>query len=142
MRSCSVMLSGSYRRRDMATDRTHLNNCRLTVILIGPPGSGKGTQAVRLADRYAIPHISTGDILRGAVRAGTSLGHQVAATLASGGLVSDDLMTDLVQDRLGRADTRPGFILDGFPRTEVQARALDDMLQGATPMVLLVAAAD
>jgi adenylate kinase len=126
----------------MATHSTNLDNSRLTVILIGPPGSGKGTQAVRLAERYSIPHISTGDILRAAVRAGTALGQLVSATLASGGLVSDDLMTDLVRDRLERPDTNPGFILDGFPRTEVQARALDEMLGGATPTVLLVAAAD
>ena len=129
--------------RDMATDRTHLNHFRLSVVLIGPPGSGKGTQAVRLAERYGIPHISTGDILRAAVKAGSPLGRQVETTLASGGLVSDDLMTDLVRDRLAHPDTVPGFILDGFPRTEVQARALDDMLGNGVPLtVLLVAAAD
>jgi len=127
----------------MATDRTYPNHIRLSVVLIGPPGGGKGTQAVRLSERYGIPHISTGDILRAAVRAGSALGQQVAATLASGGLVSDDLMTDLVRDRLGRSDTAPGFILDGFPRTEVQARALDDMLGNGSPLtVLLVFAAD
>jgi adenylate kinase len=127
----------------MATDRTNLNHSRVSVVLIGPPGSGKGTQAVRLSERYRIPHISTGDILRAAVREGTPLGQQVASTLASGGLVSDDLMTDLVRDRLGRPDTAPGFILDGFPRTEVQARALDNMIgEGPPPTVLLVAVAD
>ena len=138
------MLSGSDSTiRDMATESTHPDHSRLAVVLIGPPGSGKGTQAVRLAERYAIPHISTGDTLRAAVRAGSPLGQQVAATLASGGLVSDDLMTDLVRDRLQRPDTAAGFILDGFPRTEVQAHALDDMLvNGSTLMVLLVAAAD
>ncbi len=101
---------------------------RLNVVLIGPPGSGKGTQAVRLAERYGIPHISTGDILRASVRAGTPLGQQVATTLASGALVSDALMTDLVRDRLANPDARAGFVLDGFPRTVVQAHALDDML--------------
>jgi adenylate kinase len=122
---------------------------RLNLVLIGPPGSGKGTQAVRLADRYAIPHISTGEILRAAVRAGSPLGVQVAATLSSGGLVSDDLMTELVRERLGQADARSGFILDGFPRTIVQAQALDEMLgdtgSASEPpplMVVLVAAAD
>jgi adenylate kinase len=138
------MLSGSdSTQRDMAIDRTHPHRSRLAVVLIGPPGSGKGTQAVRLSERYGVPHISTGDILRAAVRDGTPLGQKVAATLASGGLVSDDLMTDLVRDRLARPDTEPGFILDGFPRTEVQARALDGMLGEDTPLtVVLVAAAD
>ena len=112
----------------MATHRTQRAETRLTLVLIGPPGSGKGTQAVRLAERYGIPHISTGDILRAAVRAGSPLGQQVAATLASGGLVSDSLMTDLVRERLARPDAGPGFVLDGFPRTVVQAQALDDML--------------
>ena len=112
----------------MATHRTQPDDMRLTLVLIGPPGSGKGTQAVRLAERYSIPHISTGEILRGAVRAGSPLGQQVAETLASGGLVSDGLMTDLVRERLAQPDARPGFVLDGFPRTVVQAHALDDML--------------
>lgn len=137
----------------MPTDRTPLDDMRLNVVLIGPPGSGKGTQAVRLADRYGIPHISTGEILRAAVRDGTPLGQQVAATLASGALVSDALMTDLVRDRLAHPDARNGFVLDGFPRTVVQARALDAMLAASLPesasgsapasvIVLLVAVAD
>jgi adenylate kinase len=103
--------------------------------------------------KYGIPHISTGDILRGSVRAGTPLGQQVAATLASGALVSDALMTDLVRDRLTQPDARAGFLLDGFPRTLVQARALDEMLSAgpssASPpfltsflVVLLVDVAD
>ena len=118
---------------------------RLHVVLIGPPGSGKGTQAVRLSERYGIPHISTGEILRGAVRAGTPLGQQVAATLASGALVSDALMTDLVRDRLAHPDAGNGFVLDGFPRTAVQVKALDEMLATSTPaalIVVLVAVAD
>ncbi len=98
------------------------------IVFIGPPGSGKGTQAVRIADRYGIPHISTGDILRAAVKAGTPLGRQVADTLSSGGLVSDALMTDLVRNRLEAPDTAPGFLLDGFPRTVAQAQALDGIL--------------
>jgi adenylate kinase len=113
---------------------------RLNLVLIGPPGSGKGTQAVRLAEWYSVPHISTGDILRGAVRNGTSLGRQVADILASGGLVSDALMTDLVRARLAEPDTAPGFILDGFPRTIVQAQALDEM--AAPLVVILMVAAD
>ncbi len=114
----------------MPTDRTQPDDMRLVnVVLIGPPGSGKGTQAVRLAAKYGIPHISTGDILRASVRDKTPLGQQVAATLASGALVSDDLITDLVRERLGQPDARAGFVLDGFPRTVVQAHALDDMLR-------------
>ncbi len=114
---------------------------RLNLVLIGPPGSGKGTQAVRIAERYAIPHISTGDILRAAVRAGTELGRQVADTLASGGLVDDALMTSLVRQRLARPDVGRGFILDGFPRTIGQAEALDTMVD--VPLVIaLIAAAD
>ena len=106
----------------MPTHRTQPDDMRLNVVLIGPPGSGKGTQAVRLSERYGIPHISTGEILRAAVRAGTPLGKQVAATLASGALVSDALMMDLVRERLSNPDARAGFVLDGFPRTVVQAR--------------------
>lgn len=125
--------------------RTYPDDMRLHVVLIGPPGSGKGTQAVRLSERYGIPHISTGEILRGAVRAGTPLGQQVAATLASGALVSDALMTDLVRDRLAHPDASNGFVLDGFPRTAVQVKALDEMLATSTPaalIVVLVAVAD
>jgi adenylate kinase len=100
---------------------------RLNVVLIGPPGSGKGTQAVRLAERYRIPHISTGDILRAAVRAQSPLGKQVADTIASGGLVGDGLMSDLVRERLAASDAARGFILDGFPRTVVQANVLEEI---------------
>jgi adenylate kinase len=112
------------------------------VMLMGPPGSGKGTQAVRIAERYAVPHISTGDTLRAAVKAGSPLGRQVAETLASGGLVSDALVTDLVRERLSARDTAPGCILDGFPRTAAQAAALDTMLGPATLIVALLVAAD
>src|SRR5262245_43392500 len=115
---------------------------RLHLVLIGPPGSGKGTQALRIAERYGIPHISTGDILRAAVRAGSDLGRQVEATLSNGGLVSDVLMTDLVRDRLDQPDVEAGFILDGFPRTIVQAEALEQMLNGNSPVVAVIAVAD
>ena len=101
-------------------------------ILIGPPGSGKGTQAARLARRYGIPHISTGDILRQAVRDETPLGQQVAALIAAGSLVGDELIASLVQERLGRGDTARGFLLDGFPRTVPQAQRLDGWHQGLT----------
>jgi adenylate kinase len=114
----------------------------VNIIFIGPPGSGKGTQAVRIAERYLIPHISTGDILRAAVKAGTPLGLQVAETLASGGLVSDDLMTDLVRARLAAPDVVRGFLLDGFPRTIAQAQALDVILDGAPLTTALISVAD
>lgn len=114
----------------------------MNVVLIGPPGSGKGTQAVRLAERYSIPHVSTGEILRSAVRAGTDLGRQVADTLAKGSLVGDDLMTDLVRARLTEPDTGAGFVLDGFPRTVTQAIALDGMVGPAPMMVILIAVPD
>jgi adenylate kinase len=114
---------------------------RLNLVLIGPPGSGKGTQAVRIAEKFAIPHISTGDTLRAAVRAGTPLGRQVADTLAAGGLVGDDLMTGLVRERLRARDVENGFVLDGFPRTVAQAEALDAIV--TVPLVIaLIEAAD
>jgi adenylate kinase len=115
---------------------------QMNLVLIGPPGSGKGTQALRLAERYAVPHISTGDILRAAVRARTPLGLQVAATLATGALVGDGLMTNLVRERLLKRDAAAGFVLDGFPRTVVQARALDEMPAAAVLVVALIAVAD
>ena len=99
----------------------------LNLVLIGPPGAGKGTQAVRLARRYGVPHISTGDILRQAVRDDTPLGRMVASTIATGSLVGDELISSLVAERLSRTDTAPGFLLDGFPRTLAQVQVLDKM---------------
>jgi adenylate kinase len=100
----------------------------LKLIFIGPPGSGKGTQAKRLASRLGVPHISTGDMLREAVAAGTSVGQKAAAIMASGGLVPDDVMLDIINDRLAQPDAQKGFILDGFPRTLVQAEKLDGLV--------------
>jgi adenylate kinase len=114
----------------------------LNLVLMGPPGCGKGTQAARIATRYGIPHISTGDILRAAVREGSALGRQVEATLASGGLVSDDLITELVRDRLARPDVDAGFVLDGFPRTVAQAEALDAIPAAAWLVVVVIAVED
>jgi adenylate kinase len=108
---------------------------RVNLVLIGPPGSGKGTQAIRLARRFRIPHISTGDILRQAVRDDSPLGREVGAIISRGQLVSDQLISDLVRDRLAQPDTRSGFILDGYPRTIVQAQFLYDLLAGA-PLVV------
>jgi len=105
----------------------------LKIIFIGPPGSGKGTQAKRLASRFGIPHISTGDMLREAVADGTELGLQAAPIMASGGLVSDDLMIGIINDRLAKSDAQAGFILDGFPRTIVQAEKLDNIVAGDSP---------
>jgi len=98
------------------------------VIFIGPPGSGKGTQAKRLAATHSIPHISTGDMLREAVTDGTPLGQQAAPIMAKGDLVPDDLMVGIVRDRLDKPDAGRGFILDGFPRTLVQAEKLDTIV--------------
>lgn len=110
----------------------------MKIIFIGPPGSGKGTQAKRLASRFAIPHISTGDMLREAIAEGTELGRQAAPIMASGALVSDDLMIGIINDRLAKADAQGGFILDGFPRTLVQAEKLDGIVgNGSDPLRVL-----
>ena len=102
----------------------------MKLIFIGPPGSGKGTQAKRLAAQHGIPHISTGDMLREAIADETELGRQAAPIVASGALVSDDLMLGIVRDRLDKEDAKRGFILDGFPRTLVQAEGLDKIVTG------------
>ena len=100
----------------------------LNILLLGPQGSGKGTQAKKLAATYGLAHISTGDLYRAAIAAETELGKLVAPILASGALVPDDVTVELIRGRLDRGDTLPGFILDGFPRTMAQAEALDDLL--------------
>jgi adenylate kinase len=100
----------------------------LDLVLLGPPGSGKGTQAAMLSEKYGIPAISTGDVLRAQVEAGTPLGKRVKAYLDRGELVPDSLVIDLIRHRLSDPDTQQGFILDGFPRTLPQAQALDTML--------------
>lgn len=110
----------------------------MKIIFIGPPGSGKGTQAKRLASRLAIPHISTGDMLREAVQDGTELGRQAAPIMALGHLVSDDLMIGIINERLAKPDAERGFILDGFPRTIVQAEKLDNIVgNGTEPLRVL-----
>jgi adenylate kinase len=101
----------------------------VNILLLGPQGSGKGTQAKRISDAYGIPHIATGDMLRSAMSAETELGRKVKPIYDSGGLVPDDLMIELIRDRLTESDTDNGFVLDGFPRTLAQAEALDPMLR-------------
>ena len=110
----------------------------MKIIFIGPPGSGKGTQAKRLASRFEIPHISTGDMLREAVAEGTPLGQQAAPIMAAGALVPDDLMVGIIHERMAKPDARKGFILDGFPRTLVQAEKLDGIVgNGTEPLRVL-----
>ncbi|HSH43670.1 MAG TPA: adenylate kinase [Arenicellales bacterium] len=100
----------------------------MRIVLLGAPGSGKGTQAKRLQDKYRIPQISTGDLLRAAVAAGTPLGRQAKAAMDAGQLVSDDIVLGIIRERLQEPDARRGFILDGFPRNQPQAETLDTLL--------------
>ena len=102
----------------------------MRILLLGPPGSGKGTQGKLLSERLGVPAISTGDILRQAVRDGSALGQKAQAIMARGELVPDDLIVNLIRERIAREDSVAGFILDGFPRTVPQAEALEAMLSG------------
>jgi adenylate kinase len=98
-------------------------------VLFGPPGSGKGTQATVISERFSLPHVSTGEMLRDEVAAGTELGRDVAPIMESGGLIPDDMMVRIIEHRLSQPDAQPGVLLDGFPRTVRQATALDEMLE-------------
>ncbi len=102
----------------------------LRTILLGPPGAGKGTQAVKIVEKYHIPHISTGDIFRENIKNGTDLGNRAKAYMDRGELVPDELVVEIATDRLTKADCKNGFLLDGFPRTIFQAEKLDEFLEG------------
>jgi adenylate kinase len=117
----------------------------MRMILVGPPGAGKGTQAARLTDKLEVPHISSGDMLRAAVKAGTELGKKADGFMKSGQLVPDDLVIAMVIERIGAGDAARGFMLDGFPRTRPQAEALDEALAAAgfsLDLVLLIEVPD
>jgi len=100
----------------------------MRLILLGPPGAGKGTQAANIVNKYQLPHISTGDIFRANIKQGTELGNRAKAFMDKGELVPDSLVVELIEDRLQQDDTKIGFMLDGFPRTLPQAEALDSVL--------------
>ena len=114
----------------------------MKLILFGPPGAGKGTQAKLLSERLGLVHISTGDILRNEVRNNTKLGQQAKGFMESGGLVPDELVTEMTKKRLLQGDLKKGFILDGFPRTEVQAKALDAILKGGIDTAFYLATSE
>jgi adenylate kinase len=116
---------------------SHQASPSLNLVMLGPPGAGKGTQAERISRTRRLPKISTGDILREAVHDRTPLGCAAKEEMEAGHLVSDDVMIGIVQERLERADARKGFVLDGFPRTIVQANALDQLVDGRGPLVVL-----
>jgi len=101
----------------------------MNLILVGPPGSGKGTQAKMMVDKYGIPQISTGDILREAVKEGSPLGKKAKTLMDQGSLVPDDIVIGIIEERLGKPDCKGGFILDGFPRTVTQAAVLDNIME-------------
>lgn len=113
------------------------SNVAVRLVMLGPPGAGKGTQASRFARAHGLPKISTGDILREAVQAGTEMGRTAREVMDAGRLVGDDIMIGIVRERLERPDADAGFVLDGFPRTVAQAQALDAMVDDAAPLVIV-----
>lgn len=117
-------------------------NSTARLLIIGPPGAGKGTQAARIAERYSVPAISTGDIFRANIKGGTELGKRVQAIIESGELVPDSLTNEIVADRLSQDDAAAGFLLDGYPRTTDQVEAVDNMLDGASLDAVVLLQAD
>src|SRR6185503_15984037 len=109
----------------------------LNLVMLGPPGAGKGTQARQLRRKWNIPHISTGAMLRDAVQAGTPLGREIAFIMESGNLISDEVITRVVVERLSQPDTNGGFLLDGYPRTIPQAESLDRIISGRAPLIIV-----
>ena len=114
-----------------------LTSMALHLLMLGPPGAGKGTQSERFARDRGVPKISTGDMLRAAVHDGTEVGLRAKVIMDRGELVSDEVMIGIVRERLSRNDVRDGFILDGFPRTVAQAVALDEIMRGWDPLIIL-----
>lgn len=114
----------------------------MKLILFGPPGAGKGTQAKLLIEKFKLPHISTGDILRGEVKNNTELGRQAKGYMESGKLVPDTLVTEMVKKRMQGPDLKNGFILDGYPRTESQAKSLDEILAGGIDKAIYLATSE
>ena len=112
----------------MGSGAPEIDEVSMYIVLLGPPGAGKGTQAAKISERYGIPHISTGDILREAVKQGSELGRSAQAYMSRGELVPDEVVIGIVAERFRRTDCRNGFLLDGFPRTVAQAMALDKAL--------------
>jgi adenylate kinase len=113
----------------MRAEERNVTERKRLMVMLGPPGAGKGTQAVKVAKRYSIPHISTGDIFRAAIKEGTEMGRKAKQYLDSGELVPDSIVTGIVADRIRQEDCNGGFLLDGFPRTLPQAEALDKILE-------------
>jgi len=113
------------------------SNVAVRLVMLGPPGAGKGTQAARFARTHGLPKISTGDILRDAVQAGTEMGRAAREVMDAGRLVGDDIMITIVKERLERPDADAGFVLDGFPRTVAQAQALDGLVDETAPLVIV-----
>lgn len=112
------------------------------LLIVGPPGAGKGTQAAKIAERYGVPAISTGDIFRANIQGGTELGQQVQAIIKAGELVPDSLTNEIVRDRLHQEDAVNGFLLDGYPRNVEQVHALDNMLEGDSLDAVVLLEAD